>query len=383
MKIAILTDTYYPIYDGVVRFVEYLARALRDNGHQPIIIAPKVPKKFYLGDEKHEKGIGQVRVPVLPVTVKDYFVTLPSYKLFRAIRQCDMLIVNSLSMTTVYALAYNKLLKRPVYQFIHHDEFELANLVFGYPKTIVNIFMKFFVHMTKSMQRFAIATDKFYAKTLRFGAKPEQIFRVPFVYEKQEVSEDQIMEIREIYNIPETNKVLLYLGRLANEKNILTIFEVFRHFSEDENVTCIIVGRGYNLLPLRERVKKENLNIILTGRLPDRYLPTMYTIADMLVTPTYHETLCFTVVEALNYATIPVVNGKYHEPSLTPESTIFIENIEDKEEIIQKISDVLYDEEKLRSMQVNTAEAAKYHSYEVFAKIWAEEVEKVEKQLKR
>ncbi len=380
MRIAILTDTYYPIYDGVVRFVEYLAKALRDYGHTPLIIAPKVPNRFYLGDEKHEPGIGQLRVPVLPVTIKDYFLSLPSYRVFSAVRSSDLIIVNSLSMTTVYALAFNKILKKPVYQFIHHDEFELAKLVFDYPDTVVNIFMKFFKHMTMSMQRFAIATDKFYEKTLRFGAKPEQIFRVPFVYEKQEVTEDQIREFRETYGIPEGNKVLLYLGRLANEKNVLTIFEVFKHFSQRDDITCIIVGRGYNLLPLRKRIKEEGLDIILTGRLHDRYLPTVYTLADMLVTPTFHETLCFTVVEALNYNAIPVVNGKYHEPSLTEENTIFIKNIKDKNEIINKISLVLFDEEKLRQMQKNTEEAARYHSYDVFAKIWAEEIAKVEKQ---
>ncbi|RMG24584.1 MAG: glycosyltransferase [Methanobacteriota archaeon] len=383
MRIAILTDTYYPIYDGVVRFVEYLARALRDNGHTPVIIAPKVPKRFYLGDEKHEPGIEQIRVPVLPVTVKDYFLTLPSYRLFSAIRSCDMIIVNSLSLTIIYALGFNKILKKPVYQFIHHDEYELAKLVFGYPDTIVNIFMKFFMHMTMSMQRFAIATDKFYEKTLRFGAKPEQIFRVPFVYEKEDVTREQIEEFRKIYNIPDGNKILLYLGRLANEKNVLTIFEVFKHFSQMKDVTCIMVGRGYHLIPLRQRVEEEGLNIILTGRLHDRYLPVVYTIADMLVTPTFHETLCFTVVEALNYHTIPVVNGKYHEPSLSEDNTIFIKNIKDKNEIIEKVSQVLFDDEKLRKMQKNTEEAAKYHSYDVFAKIWAEEVAKVENQLKK
>ncbi len=361
----------------MVRFVEYLAKALRDYGHTPIIIAPRIPSLFYKGDERHEPGIGQIRVPVLPVPIKEYFATFPSPRMLVALKSCDLIIINSLSWTSIYAMGINKLFKKPVYQFVHHDEFELARLVFKFSKPVVDFFMGLVTHLTLSMDRYAIATNKFYEKTLRFHGDPKKIFRVPFVYEKQDVDEKLIEEFRQTVGIPKGNKVLLYLGRLANEKNTPVVFEVLKHFSEIPGISCLMVGRGYHLQPLRDRVKKEKLKVILTGRLHDKFLPAVYTLADMLVTPTFHETLCFTVVEALNYHTVPVVNGRYHEPSLTEENTIFIKDITDKDEIIDKISNVLFNEEKLAQMQKNTETAAAYHSYESFAKIWAEEVAKV------
>ncbi len=377
VNIVLITDTYFPIVDGVVRFVDLLARALAQTGHEVTIVAPKAPKKLYPGKAKAPVGVRLVRLPYFPVVIKDYFPTYPSFELVKTMYMSDLLIVNSLSFTTVYAQLINKVFHKPMYQFIHHDEFELAELVFKLPRLVTAFFMRSFTRMTMNMQRFGIATRKFYAKTLRFHVKPDQIFVVPFAYKVQDINSQVLQNFKNELEISKSDKVLLYLGRFTNEKNILTIIDVMAYFQSKPGITCVMVGTGYRFKSVQKRVQREKLKIKLTGRLPDEMLPYAYKVADIMVTPTFHETLCFTVVEAMHYGVVPVVNGRFKEPGLSEHNTIPITNITDVAEITGKIEEILEKPEQLTKMKNEALKISEYHNFEKFKRIWADEVAKV------
>ena len=103
MKIAIFTEVYRPIVNGVVTSVDSLAEQLRTLGHDVFTFAPHIPK----GAE----SAGRVfRMPSLPLPARtQYRLTLPLVarrNKRRFLSRCDIIHSHSLFITGWMASYY-------------------------------------------------------------------------------------------------------------------------------------------------------------------------------------------------------------------------------------------------------------------------------------
>ena len=89
----------------------------------------------------------------------------------------------------------------------------------------------------------------------------------------------KIKELQKIYNISKKDITVIFVGRLAKEKNIEFLIknheELVKH---NKNIKLLIIGDGPDMVEYGELVKKLNLqnNIILGGKVPYADIPCYY-----------------------------------------------------------------------------------------------------------
>ncbi len=98
------------------------------------------------------------------------------------------------------------------------------------------------------------------------------------------------------------HKSILYIGRLAPEKNILLLLAAFGRLAKrEENLRLIIVGEGPMRSQIESKIKELGISdfVILPGRYDGAELIAWYHVGDVFVLPSRQETFGAVVVEAL------------------------------------------------------------------------------------
>ena len=115
-------------------------------------------------------------------------------------------------------------------------------------------------------------------------------------------------------NVPGYRPVILYVGRLSQEKDLSVLFEAFRLLNRQGVYQLRIVGDG----PLRvktEKFARTTPHVVYEGLIPyGKRLAEIYATADILALPSRNETFGLTVLEALASG-IPVVAINQGGPS--------------------------------------------------------------------
>ncbi|MEQ8189605.1 MAG: glycosyltransferase, partial [Candidatus Eremiobacterota bacterium] len=116
-------------------------------------------------------------------------------------------------------------------------------------------------------------------------------------------------KIKDRYSISQEKKILIFVGRLAREKNIELLIACFKEIHKKYNgIKLMLVGDG----PERDRIKniinKENLsgNVILTGEINNKDIKDYYGAADIFVSTSKTEVHPVVLLEAMASA-LPVV----------------------------------------------------------------------------
>lgn len=114
-------------------------------------------------------------------------------------------------------------------------------------------------------------------------------------------------QLRRELGIPEDAKVLLYLGRLAEEKNISSLFGLLSAPGLAEAV-LVLVGDGPYRQELEKQAEQSGLadRIRFAGMVPHSGVSRYYRIGDVFVNASGSETQGLTFIEAMS-AGIPVV----------------------------------------------------------------------------
>ena len=100
--------------------------------------------------------------------------------------------------------------------------------------------------------------------------------------------------------------VILYVGRLSQEKDLTVLFEAFRLLSQKGSYQLRIVGDG-PLRPHTERFVQSTAHAVYTGMVAyGEQLADLYATADVLAVPSRNETFGLTILEALASG-VPVV----------------------------------------------------------------------------
>jgi 1,2-diacylglycerol 3-alpha-glucosyltransferase len=90
---------------------------------------------------------------------------------------------------------------------------------------------------------------------------------------------------------------ILFVGRLAKEKNIDEIIELYKKISNKIKVLVVICGHGPYEDELKEKTK--DLNFMFIGKVKYEELIIYYNMADVFINPSTTETMGFTTLEAM------------------------------------------------------------------------------------
>ncbi len=288
MKIAIVSDRYYPSMDGIVRFLEAVIPGLEKRMELQLLVP---------GYSKSQKSIS-AKTTVVPA-FKAEFLGLPYMVipkkikyLKEAIKNSDKVWVQTMGLFGMAAFYYARKYKKPVYVFVHSIEWELLLHSLKAPRIVKLILARIIkcviLHFYKKAELLMVPSKdmQHLFPTMKTGVIPlgvdRNIFR-PLAGKSHGFT-------------------VGYCGRLSEDKNLMVLKQAFKMLHEKvPNSSLLLVGDG----PLKEKLK--GIGITITGFVYDvvGYLNKM----DVFVLPSLTETTSLATLEAM-VCGLPVIVTK-------------------------------------------------------------------------
>ncbi|ASJ07859.1 glycosyl transferase [Thermococcus siculi] len=307
MKIALVSDWYYPKIGGVATHMHQLAIYLKKRGHDVSIVTNGL--KTGKEEELEELGIGLVKIPgvVSPVLGVNITYGLKSNKeLGMFLRDFDVVHAHHaftpLALKAVKAgrtLGKATLLTTHSISFSHESSlwsalgltFPLFSHYLKYPHEIIAV--------SKAAKAFIEHFTDSPIKVIPNGVDDER-FRPISEKEKERVKEE----------LGISGDLVLYVSRMSPRKGPHVFINAFQNIArEKDEVTLVMVGSGEMLPFLRAQAKFLDIEdrVKFMGYVPDELLPKLYASADVFVLPsTMSEAFGIVILEAMA-AGVPVV----------------------------------------------------------------------------
>ena len=135
-----------------------------------------------------------------------------------------------------------------------------------------------------------------------------KIVIVPIAYDGRHIKEVTALQKAAFinkFNIDATKKIVLFVGRLSEEKGLPFLIDAV---AKMDNVQLIIAGDGYLKESLLQQSKELACdNIVFTGFIDHHDMACAYSLADVFVLPSTSETFGIVQAEAMRFG-VPVIN---------------------------------------------------------------------------
>jgi 1,2-diacylglycerol 3-alpha-glucosyltransferase len=197
-------------------------------------------------------------------------------------------------------------------------------------------------------------------------------------FDKGNYPDEKIRCLKEDYHIKPEDKVLIYIGRVSQEKNIEEIVNAMPDYMKTrDNVRFVIVGSGPALENLKNLVKQYGLEkrFVFTGAQPWDSIGLFYRLGDVFVSASKSETQGLTYIEAMASG-LPVVarEDKCLEDILEQGKNGY--SFTDREGLFYGLDQVLFEDKQTDYSSNAVAKVQKYSTQE-----FALQVEKVYQQV--
>ncbi|MCX8175013.1 MAG: glycosyltransferase [Candidatus Micrarchaeota archaeon] len=296
MEVALFTDSYLPLRDGVVSSILNLRKGLGRKGWKMHIFAPSLPH------QKPERRVYRYPSVSFPPYPDYHAALLPARHPPEALR-ARVALVHSKAMVNMglAALSYAKRKNLPA----------MASLETLIPDGV------HYVLPIKELHRLGKAVGWAY---LRWFYSKFDLVSAPSRHAQALMAENGIEavllpspvdtsrfkptgrggKIRKELGL-EGKKIVLSVGRLVREKNYSLLLSAAKHM-RDERVVFLAVGRGPYLDAFKKEVQRAGLSgsFHFAGFVPDNILADYYNAADCFVFPSSFETQGLSALEALS-----------------------------------------------------------------------------------
>ena len=173
-----------------------------------------------------------------------------------------------------------------------------------------------------------------------------------------------MIELRKKVGLKKDDFVLLYVGRIAAEKNISFLLDCQKVLSKKcPNIKLLVVGDGPDLEKHKEETKSSAFNdsVIFVGKVPLTEVAKYYQLGDVFVTASQTETQGLTVIEAMA-SSMPVVCMKDESfmNTVVPDLNGYM--FENKREYRNIITDLYNDSDKLMRLKKQARLNGNMHS---------------------
>lgn len=311
MNIGMFSDTYVPQKNGVATAVKMYKDEMEKMGHNVFVFVPEYDKDY----KRNERNVFEFPA-VSYFKEKEQRFALPfSKKLFK-IKNLNLDVLHShapFSMGIMArVLASNLGLK---HVGTHHTMYEYYR---HYAPLIIRPTMeqskKLIKHWCVKLDKVVAPTDNIKNVLTDYGVPSDHIVVIPTGIDMYSFDKPIEWDLREEYNIKDEDKILLFVGRIAKEKNIdFLIKDVFKKVvQEEKNVKFVIIGDGNERENLEEIVVNSNLqqNVIFTGAQDRKRVIDAYKQSDLFIFASFTETQGLVVLESLASGTPVVALGK-------------------------------------------------------------------------
>ncbi len=314
MRIGLFTDAYKPQISGVTTSVQMLRNELIKRGHVVFIVTTTMSDY----DPTDEKGI--VRMPSIPFKKwKELRIGIPiSPKQTAEIKKLDLDIIHTHTEFSIglYGKYFSRKLDIPLVHTYHTMYEDYTHYVYTLRpgrellKSFVKKVMKNYI---KDCNNVIAPTRKTEEKLRSYGVE-NQIFIQPTGvdinhFHRFSKDDERVKAIRETYGIKQDDYLLIFLGRVADEKSIDVIFNALAGVREKkDNVKMLVVGDGPAMKKLQEYAYDLSIDDIVqfTGFINHEDVQYYYSASDLFVNASRTETQGLTIMEAMA-SNVPII----------------------------------------------------------------------------
>ena len=309
MKILFISDVYYPRINGVSTSIKSFKENLEQLGHDVRLIAPEYSN--HLCSEKWIKRVSSFQVPYDPEDRLMNYFELKKLKKWVESEKFDLIHIHTPFMAHYFGLNLRKTLSIPCIE-TYHTFFEdyLHHYIPWLPEKFGRLFARWVSRrQCNSVDGVVVPSKPMLDVLTRYGIdNPMSV--IPTGIDKHFLTKRNSDVFKLNYQLPMDKKILLYVGRVAKEKNIEFLLHVVKNISREyKDILLLITGEGPADKDLDLKIKELGIYEFVK-RLPylDRgnELPQCYSAADVFVFSSKSETQGIVPLEAMAQGT-PVV----------------------------------------------------------------------------
>lgn len=316
MRIGIFSETYTPYISGLVTSEVMLKHALEKQGHEVYVVTANIESFKYEYDEKERV----LKIPGLPTGIYDSRLT--SIYPVRAVKKIKSWKLDVIHSQTEFAVGTFARIIAKQYNIplvhTYHTMYEdyIHYVTKGYfkksTKKLLEYFTKFYCDTTAT--ELIVPTTKTYKLFTEKYKFEKNIHIIPTGIEvdrffEENISKEEVQNLRKRLDLSKKDFVILFVGRLAEEKNVEFLINSQKNLNKEyKNIKLIIVGDG----PDKEKYEKLSNslglsnNIIFTGKVAWGDMPYYYHVSDVFATASKTETQGLTIIEAMASQVVPV-----------------------------------------------------------------------------
>ncbi len=303
MRIAMVTDSFYPTRDGVVTSLCITKKGLEDRGHEVFVVAPdpgeehRLPGVNYFPAVSFSKYKGYY-VPIFPSNKREILESL----------DVDIIHVHGVAVMALKALIAARAIKKPLVLTFHTsvgDTMQYYSPIKMPREVSDRLVWTYLRYLLKGPLAVIAPTEPVAEELERMGVRTRRTAVIPTGSDVGRFNpSNDGTAVREKLGL-KGKKVLIYVGRISFEKNIGEIVEVMPLL---DDTILMLVGKG----PAEEmlRTKAEALGVgdrvIFPGFVSDEELPSYYAAADAAISASRFETQGLSIIEAMATG-LPVV----------------------------------------------------------------------------
>ncbi len=349
MRIGIFTETYTPQINGVVTSALMLKKGLEKLGHEVYVVTANQDSFRYEYDEKDRV----YRIPGIPAGIYDYRLTsIYPVGAVKIIRSWKLDVIHSQTEFGIgtFARFLAKQYHIPLVHTYHtlYEDYTYYVTKGHFDKTskkFIEYMSKFYCETTAT--ELIVPTNKIYRLFKEKYKFTKNINIIPTGIEverfyKENLNQGTIAELRKHLNLSKKDFVVLFVGRIAQEKNIKFLLKSQKKLVEKHsNIKLIIVGDGPDRLEYEEYTRNLDLkdNVIFTGKVRWDDMPYYYQIGDVFTSASKTETQGLTIIEAMASNLVPVcMRDEAFESMVTEDlNGLFFETNDEYEEQILRL----------------------------------------------
>lgn len=315
MNIALFSDSYIPTKSGIVTVVVQLRKALEQLGHNVVIVTVEAH-----GDAVQPEEPDVLRVTSIPSPVGDgQYLGLPHKKLvldFLQKHHVELIHAHTEFFIGHMGIVAGRELGIPVVATTHTmwEDYYKYYLAMGkiIPRRVIRkgvqlVYKKFYAFINVSQKAHDYFNRPFMLPHIPSAIVPNAIDTCKFT--ARQCTEADKAALRSKFGIREDDRVVLYVGRVVEEKRVIELLEIMKRVvTERNNAKMLFVGDGGAYDTLVERVQEAGLGdrILFAGFVDWTKLSAYYAIGSIFVTVSLSEMHSMTILEALSLG-LPVV----------------------------------------------------------------------------
>ena len=361
MKILFLSDVYFPRVNGVSTSIKVFKNDLKKLGHEVHLICPAYNEK------NTDKTVTTIKSKPIFFDPEDHLMSWTELnKKIEWIKKqkFDLIHIQTPFIAHYFGKKLAKTLNVPIIE-TYHTSFEdylhlyLPILPESFARWLSRNIAKYLCNHCHGI----ISPSEQLKETLKNYQVTKPIKVVPTGLPDQSFKKTNKYTFRKLYNISPTDPLLLFVGRVAHEKNIDFLLHVYKYIaSENKSIKFLITGEGPAFEHIQKLIKKLNLDrsVILTGYLEaNNELLNCYASSDLFIFASKTETQGLVLIEAMAQGLPVVALAENGTKSILENNPGAIIAKDDPKEFAKTCLRLLNNKKKLSEMSVKAKKEAK------------------------